>query len=103
MASAERSAEARLPGLREDLKLISPQPGDAVLRWLIYDPARHSYFEIDRATFEVLSCWREGMTPRALSAAVSASFGHNVDHGDITELAGFITVKIGRASCRERV
>jgi putative peptide zinc metalloprotease protein len=92
MASAERSAEARLPGLREDLKLISPQPGDAVLRWLIYDPARHSYFEIDRATFEVLSCWREGMTPRALSAAVSASFGHNVDHGDITELAGFITV-----------
>lgn len=91
MASAERSAESRLGGLREDLKLISPQPGDGVLRWLIYDPARHSYFEIDQVTFEVLSCWRAGMTPRALSGAVSASFGHNVDDADIIELARFVT------------
>lgn len=92
MAGAAATPVERLVALRQDLKLMRPQEsGDASGRWLIYDPARHSYFEIDQTTFEVLSLWRGGMLPAELVEAVAERFGKHIDARDVATLMRFVS------------
>lgn len=91
-AAAVGSAGELLAPLRQDLKLMRPdESGDERGRWLIYDPARHSYFEIDQTTFEVLSQWQGGMRPADLIAAVAERFGKHIAAEDVAALVRFVS------------
>ena len=91
MTPPNESPVKRLPRLREDLELqISASDGVNSSGWLIYDPLRHKYFQLDRATFAVLSVWRNHTTAEALAEAVSASSGAALDHEEIDKLSAFI-------------
>lgn len=87
-----RETSPRLPPLREELKLIAPGAAtEGSPRWLIYDPARHSYFEIGRATFEVLSLWREQLTRKDLVLSVQARFGRSISEHEVDALSSFLS------------
>ena len=58
--------------LRQDLRLYKGQEIAHAPTWTLYDPARHRYFQIDRATFAVLSAWQGSLTAQGLHARVDA-------------------------------
>jgi putative peptide zinc metalloprotease protein len=74
-----------LPRLREDLVLSR-----GATSWLIYDPLRHRFVEIDQATFDVLSLWRSHTTATTLAQAVTARSGRPVDATETARLAQFL-------------
>lgn len=80
----------RLPELRQDLGLFAPD-GDRRHEghWLIYDPLRHRYCEVDRTTFEVLSRWRAGISPSELMETVAHDTGMRIDSEDVAALVQF--------------
>lgn len=80
----------RLPRLREDLELHNGNRDAGSGGWLIYDPLRHKYIQIDRATFVVLSVWRNHTTAEGLAKAVSENSGIALDHAEIDKLSGFL-------------
>ena len=59
--------------LRQDLRLYRGQEIAHAPTWTLYDPARHRYFQIDRATFAVLSAWQGRLTAGGLHARVEAA------------------------------
>ena len=79
-----------LPRLREDL-IVSPGPRSAAgaPTWLIYDPLRHRFIDIDAATFEVLSQWRNHTTVESLALAVALRNGQPANPAEIDRLASF--------------
>lgn len=89
LASVAAGAE-HLPELRQDLSLVAPDADSrCVDHWLIYDPVRHRYCEVDRTTFEVLSLWREGITPAQLIDGVERETGTRIDPEDVAALVQF--------------
>lgn len=53
--------DAVLPQLRQELELIEGGPGaGGSPSWLIHDPVRNQYFQLDWVSFEMLSCWGQG-------------------------------------------
>lgn len=89
-ATGKADAGVRLPELRQDLKLIgSEEPGSAARRWLIYDPLRHRYSEVDATTFEVLSLWRAGLSAGQLISAVETATGKRISLEDVKALIRF--------------
>ena len=77
VAQAQAKAQGKpLPRLRDDL-VISPGPRSpaGAPTWLIYDPLRHRFIDIDAATFEVLSLWRNHTTVESLAFAVALRNG----------------------------
>ncbi len=88
-ASMVAGAE-RLPELRQDLSLVAPEgTGRRRDQWLIYDPVRHRYCEVDRTTFEVLSRWRAGITPSQLIDDIGRDVGTRIDGEDVAALVHF--------------
>ncbi len=80
-----------LASLREDLELrMGAASGPQGPFWLIYDPLRHRYIQIDGATFSVLSIWRQHRTIESLSQAVSQQQGATVSPQEIAELTRFL-------------
>ncbi|KGK43282.1 peptidase M50 [Nitrincola sp. A-D6] len=61
--------EARLPTLRQNLKLL---PGahdeDGAPRWLLHDVARNRYFSLVKPALELIRYWQPGTTPTEMSA-----------------------------------
>jgi putative peptide zinc metalloprotease protein len=86
--TASGSAEAPLPRLREDLRLIDPHRGDAGR--LVYDPLRHRYLRIDHDTFLLLSLWNAHTSAASLAEAFSQSYARSIDERRIGELAEFL-------------
>jgi putative peptide zinc metalloprotease protein len=80
-----------LAPLREDLELrrggSSGGTGDS---WLIYDPLRHRYIQIDAPTFAILSLWKRHTTLEALCSAVSAKLGVAITRRDVEGLTRFL-------------
>ncbi len=59
MAATRLTPESRLPALREDLQLLEgARRPDGSAGWLVFDPVRHRYFEIDRKSELMLRHWR---------------------------------------------
>lgn len=78
----------RLATLREDLEL---QRGTATNGdWLIYDPLRHRYIQIDQPTFVVLSLWKWHATASALCDHAGQVLGTPVDRAEIDRLTSFL-------------
>lgn len=64
------SADARLPGLREDLQLYDNSSDlNGVEQWMLFDPVRHAYHEIDRETARLLKAWSGGPAADIIESA----------------------------------
>ena len=80
----------QLPRLREDLVMSAGPKSDAGHpTWLIYDPLRHRFIDIDQATFEVLSIWRHHTTLEGLATAVSEHTHRPLDFKELELLLRF--------------
>lgn len=80
-----------LPRLREDLVISQgPAAPDGTHTWLIYDPLRHRFIDIDDPTFNVLTLWRVASTLDALTAAVRSSFDPLFDAKEAERLGQFL-------------
>lgn len=80
-----------LPALRQDLQLHEAAPdGTGRRTWLIYDPVRHRYFQVDQQTFDLLRIWSP--TDRSLfQADADRLIGRSVDDDELDELVRFAT------------
>ncbi len=79
-----------LPQLREDLRLLRGATGRAgEPAWLIFDPARHRYFKIDRQAFIMLRFWHTGEAG-ALLSAVNDRGHHQAKSDDVEKLIRFL-------------
>ena len=84
------ASNLQLPPLREDLRLLPAAPSfDGSPRWVIFDPARHRYFQIGLEAFELLSRWSVG-TVTGLSARAKSELGRVVAPADIEALTAFL-------------
>lgn len=89
-AAGKPSKGIRLPELRQDLTVIDPGAvGEAGKRWLIYDPVRHHYCEVDATSLEMLRLWRAGQTVDGLISAVERATGKRIAADDIIEFLQF--------------
>ncbi len=79
---------AQLPALREDLQLLPGAPQfNGEKSWLIYDPPRHRYFQIDAVTVALLKNWDAGSVAQVREAASDAI---DVSSDDIEEVVRFL-------------
>lgn len=76
--------------LRDDLRLHATAPAaDGSPRWVIHDPARHRFYQIDWPAFEILSRWHEA-DPATLAARVAAETPLRVGPDDVDDLHRFL-------------
>ena len=86
-----QSAQASvLPRLREDLSILTgPVSAAGARSWIIYDPARHSYIQIDRRSYELISLWPSCVDPGELIRRAKAAFGFSVSDKELGKLVEF--------------
>jgi putative peptide zinc metalloprotease protein len=83
--------QARLPAIREDLRIEPASPGrDGVPAWTVHDPVVNRFFRIGWLEFALLSRWRAGDDPRALLAQVRAETTLQVDAPQLEALETFL-------------
>jgi len=78
-----QSDTVTLPPLREDIEIMQGAPDSSGAEtWVIHDPLQHRYFQIDRATYNLLSLWQPGrsLTDIAEIAKRQAKININEDH-----------------------
>ena len=79
-----------LPMLREDLRVEPAAPlASGAPAWVIYDPARHRYFQIGRRVVEMLSFWALG-TAEALRERLARERGWRPGTDEVKELIAFL-------------
>ena len=82
--------EARLPGLRPDLKLL---PGrhdeDGAPRWLLYDVVSNRYFTLFERALMLIRHWQPGVTAEDMAAAL-ADQGEDFEAEEIRSFAQFL-------------
>lgn len=89
-AAGELDDDAQLPQLREDLQLLSgARQFNGDKSWLIYDPPRHRYFQIDVATVALLKNWNKGSVGDVRAAACVEV---DVSSRDIEQVVRFLYV-----------
>jgi putative peptide zinc metalloprotease protein len=92
MAMAKGQPPAKpLSKLREDLVISQgPAAPDGAPSWLIYDPLRHRFIDIDQTTFKVLALWPAAATAEALIQAVRLKVDPGFDDREAGRLAAFL-------------
>ncbi len=84
------AAPKQLPALRGELDIIKGRPQiSGAPSWLIFDPVRHAYFEIDQTTFELLSCWDTEHIGAFFDCA-KRRLGREVGNEELTALLQFL-------------
>ena len=84
-------AQAKLPRLREDLRLLKGAPTvTGKPTWLIFDPVSYRYYQIDGQSHELLSMWNEASTVAAMVAVYEQRLGESASEQRIIELATFV-------------
>lgn len=82
--------EAVLPSLRQELQLLPNAESEKGGRqWLVFDPMRHLYFEVDERTAKVLGAW-EDIEASKLSAKLADERGLDVSVGEIEDVLAFL-------------
>lgn len=93
MTTPSQPTEPPLPKLRQELQI---SPGRKNLNgeptWLLYDPLRHRYIQIDETTFEVLSLWPHSRTGSELIAAINNKFKKALDPSTVAQFIEFAKV-----------
>lgn len=80
-----------LPELRPELRLLRGAPDAAgAPTWLIEDPVRHRFLQIDAPTFELLSLWPKHASASELRTAASGIFGREIDAAHVAQLVRFL-------------
>jgi putative peptide zinc metalloprotease protein len=88
---ARPGVQARLPAIREDLRIEPASPGrDGVPAWTVHDPVVNRFFRIGWLEFALLSRWRAGDDPQALLAQVRAETTLQVDASQLEALETFL-------------
>jgi putative peptide zinc metalloprotease protein len=84
---------APLPQIREDLQVMQgSELVNGAPSWLIFDPARHKYFQIGKTMFCLLSHWDVG-TVGKLKAESSIELERSVEDADISALIKFLSAQ----------
>ena len=79
-----------LPELRDDLRLLEGAPSaTGQPTWVIEDPVRQRFFQINEDVFQILSLWSAG-TAESLSQAAAQRYGRAVGAHEIDEVIRFI-------------
>lgn len=82
---------ATLPLLRQDLQLLEGGTVGGERAWLIYDPVRHRYFQIDVDAFAILGLWQP-VTLEEFVTDAAVLLGRDVKPAEIEELVQFLFV-----------
>lgn len=86
------SAPAQLPSLREDISLHpGPSSRDGSPAWILHDPGRNRFFQIDPLGFEILSRWGSG-EPEAIAASITDETMFDAEPSDIEEMGRFLSM-----------
>lgn len=86
----ETDGDIALPPLREDLRIEAAAPlASGAPVWVIYDPARHRYFQIGRRSVEMLSAWTTGMAS-ALRSRLTDEKGWTPGEAELANLIRFL-------------
>lgn len=87
---AARRRPARLPAIRDELKLMPAAPNeDGTPAWVIQDPVRNRFFRIGWLDFELLLHWGDN-DAATLIRTVNAQTPLNVTQDDVQQLATFL-------------
>lgn len=79
-----------LPPLREELALLpGPSTPEGQPTWTLHDPARNLFFQLDWATFEILSRWDTGSASDIIASIEQATTLH-VTLADLEAVAKFV-------------
>ncbi|MEO8299894.1 MAG: secretion protein HylD, partial [Burkholderiales bacterium] len=79
-----------LPPLREELNLTpGPRLAGGQPSWTLHDPVKNQFFQIDWASFEILSRWHL-QQPEAIAAAVAAETTLQPGVADVQALLTFL-------------
>ncbi|MEJ6392010.1 HlyD family efflux transporter periplasmic adaptor subunit [Gymnodinialimonas sp. 2305UL16-5] len=79
-----------LPALREDLRIERAAPlASGAAAWVIYDPARHRYFQIGQRALDILAAWRAD-TLEHLIERLKTQSGLIVDKPELSRLLKFL-------------
>ncbi|ABB23260.1 site-2 protease family protein [Pelodictyon luteolum] len=90
--SAATGQKPPLPPLREDLSLHpGPSARDGSPAWVLHDPGRNRFFQIDALGFEILSRWQMGDAD-AIAGSISDETTIAADASDVLEMARFLVV-----------
>lgn len=90
--SSTGDANIRLPLLREDLSLHpGPASRDGSPVWILQDPARNRFFQIDVFGFELLSRWSMG-DPGAIASSITEGSSFEATPDDVLEMARFLVM-----------
>lgn len=82
---------ARLPALRQDLRLErSAAEADGGAQWVVYDPLRHTFVQLNETALRVLRNWHAGDTPQQLAARLQAGEGVVVTVEQIADVVDFM-------------
>ncbi|MEM8772434.1 MAG: site-2 protease family protein [Pseudomonadota bacterium] len=69
MSGESLDLEAHLPALREDLQIMEgAKESNGARRWLIFDPLRHRYFQIDESAVRILHAWKSQTVADVISS-----------------------------------
>lgn len=84
-------SQSVLPQLRQELELIEGGTGvGGSPSWLIHDPVRNQYFQLDWVSFEMLRCWGK-VAPEVLLDDVRERGRVYVSEADLTYLIQFLS------------
>ena len=77
-----------MPGLRQDLKIIPPEPGSAQSQlWTLHDPVNNRYFRVGKIAMAVLKHW--DTTPETI-VEKAAQAGVEISMAQVTETLEFL-------------
>ncbi|NVJ91792.1 MAG: biotin/lipoyl-binding protein [Methylocystaceae bacterium] len=98
---------SELPQLREELEFHAGTPSEnGHPTWLISDPVRNKFFQIDQKTFEVLSRWHMGSALK-IAQSVSHATVYNISEEFVTLVIEFLSqhqlIKITTAEGRAKL
>lgn len=80
----------KLPPIREDVSLREGARSlDGAPTWLLYDPARNKYFQINQAGMAIIRCWNRS-SPDEVMAAASRITREPVSPVDVSHMLEFL-------------
>ena len=75
--------------LRQDLRLYEGPKVGLAPSWMLYDPLRHRYFQIDRMAFAVLGVWTAAETAASLYQHVARAGRESLTREDVDRIVAF--------------
>ena len=90
MTNSSVEVTTALPRLRADLRLHEGQNDKlGAATWIIEDPLRNKFFQIDDKAFTILSLWEAGTFGAILRAAAKPA-GESISQAEVVELSEFL-------------